>query len=607
MERRDSVRVEHRLAAILAADVVGYSRLMAADEADTLIRLKRLIAEFVEPTIAEHRGRLFKTMGDGLLVEFGSAIEAVKCAVTWQEGIAEQQPDLPDDRRMLFRIGINLGDVIIEGGDVFGDGVNVAARLQALAEPGGILVSGSLHEQVQGKVEFSFLDHGEQKLKNIPRPVRAYRVDTAAAKPMVAPAALTTPPALPDQPSIAVLPFTNMSGDPEQEYFADGMVEDIITALSRFKEVFVIARNSSFVYKGRAVDIREVGRELGVRYVLEGSVRKAANQVRISAQLIDASTGAHLWADRFEGAIGDVFHLQDQITASVVGAIAPTLRQAEIERARRKPPANLDAYDYLLRALPYVIANTPVEAAEAIRLLGEALRLDPNYAYAHGLLATAYGQIFRSAVGEQREESKQLGTEHARKAVALGTDDSAALAYGGFMLLLIGQDVDSARTALEKAVALNPNSAIALTYRSLVLALTGESQAAIDDAMKALRLSPLDTSNYLPPMGIAIAHIWLGQYEEAATWAKKATEINPRYPMGYAWWIVAECGRGNRLEAEAQFRRLTQILPDLQPDGLPNLFAYFPPRLRDRVLAALRGAGFVTAADSGGATNSSSA
>jgi TolB-like protein/Tfp pilus assembly protein PilF len=387
-----------------------------------------------------------------------------------------------------------------------------------------------------------------------------------------------------------------MSGDPEQEYFADGVVEDIITALSRFKELLVIARNSSFVYKGRAVDIQQVARDLGVRYVLEGSVRTADNRVRITAQLIDAGTRTHLWADRFDGGLEDVFDLQDRITESVVGALQPALRRAEIARARRKLPASLDAYDCLLRAVPAVIANTPTEAGAAIKLLNEALRLDPEYAYAHALIATAYGQIYRSAAPSDRETMRVHAVTHARRAVALGGDDSAVLAPAGFMLLIAAQDVAGARAALDKAVALNSNSAAAFAHRALVLASTGQPEPAIADAKRAMRLSPLDPAIYLPQMAIAIASIWLRQYAEAVLWARKAIHVSPRYPMSYAWLMVAECARGNAAEAERQLERLTEVLPGFEPGTLARLFEYFPDPLRSNAVAVLRDAGLLPAA-----------
>jgi adenylate cyclase len=331
-------RVERRLAAILAADVAGYSRLMGVDEEGTLAALKACRRELIDPKIAEHRGRIVKNAGDGALVEFASAVDAVRCAMEIQRGMAERGAAIPEDRRIEFRIGINVGDIISDEDDIYGDGVNIAARVETLARPGTICLSDNAYQQIKGKITLEVSDMGEQQLKNISQPLRIYgvRLD-APARPALA---------LPDKPSIAVLAFQNMSGDAEQEYFADGIVEDIITALSRFRQLFVIARNSSFTYKGRAADVKQVGRELGVRYVLEGSVRKAANRVRITGQLIDTATGAHLWADRFDGALEDIFYLQDQITVSVVSAIAPKLEQVEIERAKRKPTESLDAYDY---------------------------------------------------------------------------------------------------------------------------------------------------------------------------------------------------------------------------------------------------------------------
>ena len=322
--------VERRLTAILAADVAGYSRLTGIDEEGTHVQLKEHLRVLVDPKISEHRGHVVKNTGDGMLAEFSSVVDAMRCAVEVQRGMSERNTGVPQEKRIEFRIGINVGDVIIDSGDIFGDGVNVAARLEGFAEPGGICVSGRVKEYAQGQVDLAFEDAGEQQLKNIVRPVRVYRVrlNGTTAKPA---------PPLPDKPSIAVLPFNNMSGDPEQEYFADGTVEEIITALSHFKALFVIARNSSFTYKGRAVDVKQVGRELGVRYVLEGSVRKAANQVRITGQLVDTATGAHLWADRIDGGLGDIFDLQDRVTESIVGAIAPAMEKAEIERAKRKP------------------------------------------------------------------------------------------------------------------------------------------------------------------------------------------------------------------------------------------------------------------------------
>jgi adenylate cyclase len=595
-------RVERRLAAILATDVVGYSRLMGHDEEGTIGALKTLRKTLIDPKIAEHRGRIVKTTGDGVLAEFASTVDAVRCAIDIQHAMPARNADLPPDKRIEFRIGINVGDIIVEGDDIFGDGVNVAARLESVSQPGGICVSDVVHEQVNGRIEAAFADLGEQNFKNIARPVRAYSIAGGEAKPQAAaPAAAglsaSAAFALPDMPSIAVLPFNNMSGDPEQEYFADGMVEDIITALSRFKELFVIARNSSFIYKGRAVDIQQVARELGVRYVLEGSVRKAGNRVRITGQLIDAATRAHLWADKFDGSLEDVFELQDGITESVVGALAPSLQKAELERTRHKPPSNLDAYDYLLRARPHQMANTPAEVGGAIRLLTEALRLDPDYAHAHAMLAIAYGQIFRSAVGPERAAAQKSAEEHARRALVLGGDDSAALTLAGWILLLVVPDIAGGRAALDKATKLNPNLAIALAYRSIALALTGEAQAAIEDANKALRLSPVDPSGYLAFAGITIAKIAVSEYDEATVAARKIIEMNPRFPMAYAWAIVAECGRGDKPQAEFRLRQLAEVLPGFTGKGLPGLFAMFPPPICGKALDLMRSQGLIADRD----------
>jgi len=375
-------RVERRLTAILAADVAGYSRLMGADEEGTLAQLKAHRRALVDPKITEHRGRIVKTTGDGMLVEFASVVDALRCAVEIQRGMAERNAEVPQDRRIEFRVGIHQGDIIIEEGDILGDGVNVAARLEGLAESGGICVSGRVQEDAEGKLEIPFENAGEQQLKNISRPVRVYRVRLGGVAPSSRPAL-----PLPDKPSIAVLPFQNMSGDPEQEYFADGIVDEIITALSRFRSIFVIARNSTFTYKGRPVDVKQVGRELGVRYVLEGGVRKAANRVRITAQLIDATTAAHLWVDRFDGSLENVFDLQDQVTASVVGQIAPKLEQAEIERARRKPTESLDAYDFYLRGMASLRQWTKEGNDEAQRLFYKAIELDQDFSSAYGMAA----------------------------------------------------------------------------------------------------------------------------------------------------------------------------------------------------------------------------
>ena len=445
-----------RLAAILAADVVGYARLIEADEAGTLAALKGRRTEILQPLVGKHHGRVVKLMGDGTLVEFASAVNAVQCATELQDAMAAANADVPEDSRILLRVGINLGDVIVEGGDLYGDGVNIAARLEGLADPGGVFVSEAVFTHVRGKVAIGFEDLGERQLKNVTKPVRVYRLqpDGAVTK-------SRSHLALPDKPSIAVLPFTNMSSDPEQGYFADGVVEEIITALSRIRGLFVIARNSSFAYKGRPVDVKQVGREPGVRYVLEGSMRKALSRVRIAGQLIDTSTGAHLWADRFDSALEDIFDLQDQVTASVVGAISPKIEQAEIERARRKPTESLDAYDYFLRGMASLHQGTRESIDEALRLFYRSIERDPVFASAHGMATWCYGlRKWNGWTADQAQEMTKCA-RLARQAVALSKDDAVALCTGGFALAFYVGDVPDGAAFIDQALALNPNLAIA--------------------------------------------------------------------------------------------------------------------------------------------------
>src|SRR5258706_2273521 len=455
-----SDRVQRRLTAILAADVAGYSRLMGLDEAGSegAARTSRPV---VDPIVARYGGRIVKTTGDGVLLEFPSIVAAVDCAVVVQNLMRGRNRDVPEERRMLFRIGINLGDVLIDGDDILGDGVNIAARLEGIAEPGGICVSDDGFRQVSGKLDVSFEDIGNQQLKNIARPVHAYRarfVDVSASP-------TSASPPLPDQPSTAVLPFTNLSSDPEQEYFANGRADDIITVLSHFKALFVIARNSSFTYKGRAVDVKLIGRELGVRYVLEGSVRKAPNRVRITGQLVDTATGAHLWADRFDGGLGDIFDLQDQVTESVVGAIAPAVEKAEIERAKRKPTESLDAYAIYLRGLAKLYQFAGRQANdEALRLFNSAIELDPDFASAYGRAAYCY--VFAKANGWFSNTANEIAEVKrlAQLAVELGKDDAVALAAAGKALAYVVCDPGVGDALIDRALGLNSNFAEAWTF-----------------------------------------------------------------------------------------------------------------------------------------------
>jgi TolB-like protein len=517
-----SKRVERRLTAILAADVAGYSRLTGLDEEGTHVQLH--LRTLVDRKIAEHRGRVVKNTGDGLLAEFSSVVEAVRCALDVQRGMAERNAEVPHEKQIEFRIGINVGDIIIDRGDIFGDGVNVAVRLEGIAEPGGICISDDAHRQMHCKLDIAFEDAGEQQLKNIAQPVRVYRVRFGGA-------AATTRPALalPDKPSIAVMQFENMSGDPQQEYFADGVVEEIITALSRFRQLFVIARNSSFTYKGRAVDVKQVGRELGVRYVLEGGVRKAANRVRITAQLIDAATGAHLWADRFESVLDDIFDLQDQVMESVVGAIAPKLEEAEIERAKHKPTESLDAYDHYLRGIASLHRGTRDAYDEALRLFYQAIELDPDFAPAYGQAAWCYGR--RKANGWTADRVKETSetARLARRAVELGKEDAVALSTGAFALAFVCGDLDDGAACVDRALALNPNLAAAWSVSGRVRIYLGEHQLAFEHLVHSMRLSPRDSLMFLAQNGIAFVHLFAGHYDEASLWAEKALREHPNY------------------------------------------------------------------------------
>jgi len=550
-------RVERRLAAILAADVAGYSRLIGADEEGTLERLKAVRSELVDPKIAERRGRIVKTTGDGLLVEFRSVVYAVRCAVELQREVIARNAATPAERRIEFRMGINVGDIIIEDGDIFGDGVNIAARLEALAEPGGICLSAAAHEQVRDRLDIAFDDLGEQQVKNITRPVRTYRVALGASSRAALPVGAPLP--LPDKPSLAVLPFQNMTGDVGQDYFVDGMVEEITTAVARLPWIFVIARNSAFTYKGKPVDVQQVGRELGVRYVLEGSVRKAGNRVRITTQLIDATNAAHLWADRFEGSLEDVFDLQDKVAISVAGVIEPTLRQSEIERARRKRPDSLDAYDLYLRALPYAFTPMPEDADKALPLLVKAIELEPDYAAAHAIIAWCHEA--RYLRGGMQEETRLAALHHARLAIAGGSDDAAALATAGFVIAVCGRDYESALNAFNRSFALSGSLAPALGFSSLVRAWKGDDAIAVEQANRALRLSPFDPLIYLPYIALAYAHFAAGRFEEMVSAANLATQSNPRFTPPLIL-LAAALGCLDRSEdAQTVVQRLLELQP----------------------------------------------
>jgi adenylate cyclase len=518
----EASRAKRRLAAVVAADVAGYSRLVGTDEEGTLARLKALRRELIDPKIAEYSGRIVKTTGDGLLLEFASVVDAVKCAVEVQQAMRERETDLPADKLIRFRVGINLGDVIVDGDDIHGDGVNVAARLEALAEPGTICISGGAWDQVRGKVAVAAADLGEKQLKNIERSIRVYRIAAEATTSSERPAL-----ALPDKPSIAVLPFQNMSGDPEQEYFADGMVEEIITALSRFRWLFVIARNSTFTYKGKAVDVKQVARELGVRYVVEGSVRKAAQKVRITGQLIEAATGAHLWADRFDGDLADVFELQDKVAVSVVSAIEPKVQTAEIERAKRKPASNLDAYDLYLRALPLWHTRTKDSISAALDLLTRAIAANPKYAMALGRAALLYcdriGDGWYESLKADREEAVRL----ARAAIEADRDDPDAICLAGFVFVYFVADAELGIDLLDRSLAMNANCAHTWMFSGQARVYVGDCATAIDHLSHAQRLSPMDPMSHQMLRMIAFAHCFEGRFEEAIAFARRSLKEKP--------------------------------------------------------------------------------
>ena len=543
-------RAQRRLAAILAADVVGYSRLMEHDETGTLAALKARRNGVLAPMVAQHNGRVVKVMGDGVLVEFGSAVDAVQCAVELQKGFAEANQGTPETRNIVLRIGINLGDVIVEGQDIYGDGVNVAARLESLAEPGNIYISAHVHDHVVGKLELSFEDLGEHTLKNIAKPVRVYRAGIGANSERAVPPAL----ALPDKPSIAVLPFTNMSGDPEQEYFADGTTEDIITELARNRGLFVIARNSSFTFKGTSVDIAEVGRKLGVRYVVEGSVRKVGRRVRITAQLIEAATGSHIWAERYDRDLEDIFAVQDEVTRSIAAAVPGHLESDIVKASRRKPTESLGAYDHYLRGIEIVSRWRNDDIPQAMAEFETAVKLDPNFARAHAALGLMHLRIWWQTVSPQA-----LGPAGKESDIAVRLDDgdSRCLSIRG-MFFLTTKNYDAALETLQRGLQLSPDDPELNIRMAHFLTCTGRADEAIERALKAVRTSPLS----LPASHreiIGEAYMMAGRYEDALKFF--APISSPDYYVHvFAAGCLAKLGRLD--EARAQSRLASKLNSD---------------------------------------------
>jgi TolB-like protein/class 3 adenylate cyclase/Tfp pilus assembly protein PilF len=479
--------VQRRLAAIMVADVVGYSRLMEQDEAATLSALRDRRKLVLEPVISAHGGRIVKMMGDGALIEFASAVNAVASALDLQRKMVDANRELPESRRILLRIGINLGDVVGEGTDIYGEGINVAARLESLAEPGGICISAKVHDELHGKIDAASEDMGEIRLKNIARPIRAYRIGSAAGD---RPAPKPGPVRKDDKPSIAVLPFTNMSGDPEQEYFSEGITEDIITEISRFRDLMVIARNSSFAYKGGAVSIAKVGQELGVAYVLEGSVRRSGNRVRITAQLVDAQSGSHIWADRYDREITDMFEVQDEITQKIVGMLAVGLEEDALERAKRKPPENLIAYDHWLRGkrLLWTVGQNNLEAR---RHFEKAAAVDPEFSRAYsGLSVTYQMEALGFPIASEAAIAYDNAYSAARKALDLDEADYQAHISLAWSLLYRRRDYEGMKKHIDRAILLNPNDADSLANAVYLLALYGDAERAVACGDTAMRLNP---------------------------------------------------------------------------------------------------------------------
>jgi len=593
-------REQRKLAAIVAADVVGYSRLMGRDESGTLARLRKNRSEHLDPVVTKYGGRLVKLTGDGALIEFASAVDALSAAIEFQQAMAEANGDQPADTALVFRMGLHLGDLIVDGDDLYGDGVNIAARLEAEAPAGGIVISRTVHEAVTGRLKAMFEDLGNLALKNIERPVQAFSVKwepsdwqpPVTSEVIVASAAAPQVPLpLPDKPSIAVLPFQNMSGDPEQEYFADGMVEDIITALSRTKSLFVIARNSSFTYKGKAVDIKQAGRELGVRYILEGSVRRAGNRLRITGQLIDATTGSHIWADRFEGGVENLFDLQDQVTTRVVGAIAPEVEQAEIERARRKPTGDLQAYDYYLRGIASLYGQSRETTDEALALFQKAAQLDAAFALPFAQASLCYVQ--RKAYGwtVDRDREKAEAETLARRALELNRKDPRVLAGAGYTLAYVCGRLEEGADLLDQGVDLDPNYAIAWTWRAATKMWLGAKKSVIEDYERTLRLNPLDPYAFIAQNGMARAHFLAGRYGDALAWAEKSLHLRPHH-LATILTYMASLGMAGRI---AEARKAYEVYRQLDPTArISNIRERAPNRSDEdieKLMAGLRLAG----------------
>jgi len=578
---------QRKLAAIVSADVVGYSRLMGADEAGTLSAMRAHRKELWYPTINHFGGRVVGTAGDAILVEFASAVAAVESSIAVQQGMAKRNADLPDDKRMLLRIGINIGEVIIEDDDIYGDGVNLAARLQEIAEPGGLAVSGNVHEQVEGKLDGTFTDDGLHEVKNIARPVPVWRWSAIAGVSPAAKAATDQPLALPDKASIAVLPFDNMSGDPEQEFFADGMAEDIITGLSQFGSLLVIARNSSFSFKGQSVDVTAVAEALGVRYVLEGSVRKGGERIRVTGQLIDTETGNHIWADRYDCRLEDIFAVQDEVTEAIITAIMPEIDQTERERARRKPPDKLDAWDLYQRGLTSFLQQEHVSRLEAMEYFDRATEIDPGFALAWARAAVARTRYLLHVNTDEREMFSREAREKAQMALRLGPSDPICILAQGDAMMHTGEHALGI-AKMQEAVALNPNAAE--IYHALGKALdnAGRNEEAIEAIDRAIQLSPRDVAISRFFTIRAFSNFHLGGYEDAVAGARQALH-NPNPTI---WASVCYAMALFRLGEEDQGKdamgKVYAEMPGFSLSFAREALSHFVQEIVDNILETLR-------------------
>jgi adenylate cyclase len=560
--------IEHRLAAVLCADVVGYSRLMGLDEEGTLSALDAVRRNLVDPKVLAHRGRIARTMGDGLLVEFASVVDAVRCAIEIQSEMPRFTGEARADRQLRFRMAINVGDVMSRGDALYGDNIAVASQLETLAEPGGINVSRAVRDQVRDRLPVKFEDLGDHSLKDRTRAVRVFRILLEEVAGAPATAAATRPIAPPDKAAVAVLPFQNLSDDPEAEPFLDSLAEDLITELSRARWFSVIARNSSFTYKGKASNPKQIAQELGVRYVVEGSLRKAGARVRIGCQLVDVASGEHLWAERFDGTFEDSFDLQDRVTESVIGSVAPVLRLAEIERARRKPEAKQDVYDLTLRAIAASFAETPDANEEALRLLARARAMNPHYPSANALTAWCLQMRLVMEWPGAQADDKQAAAQLARTAITDGADVTLALVVGGAVRLLLESDRVAALAAVDRAMMVNRDSAVVLSFSALIRCLCGNADKAIEHAERAMRLSPSEPLIYLAAFACALACLSAGRPEEAIGHARKAIEGNRSFAFSYGVLALA-CARLNRREeAEETVRELLRLAPRFHLDAL---------------------------------------